>query len=33
MVVPRVTQEQTRLFLTQPLTIFYPLKDAKNLFF
>ena len=23
----------SRLFLTQPLTIFYPLKDSKNLFF
>ena len=26
-------QRQTRLFLTQPLTIFYSPKDSKNLFF
>ena len=26
-------QTQTRLLLTQPLTLFYALKDLKNLFF
>ena len=30
--VLRLIQKRTRLFLTEPLTIFYPLKDLKNLF-
>ena len=32
-VLPRLVQKQTRLFLTQSLTIFYPLKDWKSLCF
>ena len=33
LVLLRLIQRQSRLFLTQPLTIFYPLKDSNNLFF
>ena len=33
LVLLHLIQRQTRLFLTQPLTIFYPLKDLKNVFF
>ena len=33
LVVLLLIQKQTHLFLTQPLTIFYPLKDSKTLFF
>ena len=33
MVVLYLIQKQTRLFLTQPLATFYPLKDSQKLFF
>ena len=33
MVVIRLIQKQTRLLLTQPMTISSPLKDSKALFF
>ena len=32
MVVLRLIQKQTRLFLTQPLAIFYQLKDSRDTF-
>ena len=32
MVALCLIQKRTRFFLTQPLTIFYPMKDSRNLF-